>query len=430
VRGVNVLDFALAYRELGFAVLPLKPRDKRPHTRLIQLTRRSSSWARLREQAATSAEISEWFRREPEANLGIITGAASLGVVVADYDTGRPERLRETPIVATGRGLHVYARSDPPTATEKRDGFELKADGGYVVAPPSIHPSGEMYRWLIAPVGLGHLFLPEATPIALEALGLGAPLAGRHGLGPSSDPFLLDVPTGVPTQVPTRFRSGGLGFLEGFDADPEAVAAMCKALGIPHWDGEPFHCVLHEEKKPSASVFQFEDGTHHYHDWHAKPEWLTFAQVRAGLSGRPGARGPELATWKLILLAEAGVLTAQPIDAPELSDSATDLARHLYERLLFVLGCRWNYSPGEPMPFSQRFGAAVCGLSPAQVWRAMRELERLGVIEIVGSTGEGRRATCLWLPAGVEAPQRDSSSLEEPLRRLRAAVPVTRDWRK
>jgi hypothetical protein len=410
---VNALDFALAYRELGFAVLPLKPRDKRPHTRLIKLTHRSTSWARLRGRAATGAEIREWFRCEPEANLGIITGAASLGVVVADYDTGRPERLRETPIVATGRGLHVYARSDPPTATEKRDGFELKADGGYVVAPPSIHPSGEMYRWLIAPVGLGHLFLPEATPIALEALGLGAPLAGRHGLGLRSDPFLLDVPTGVPTEVPTRSDGAGLSFLAAFDADPEAVAAMCRALRIPYWDGSPFHCLLHEEEHPSASVFQFEDGTYHYHDWHAKPEWSTFAQVRAALAGRPGARGPELATWKLILLAEAGVLPAQPVTAAPLPASASEDARGLYECLLFVLGCRWNYSPGEPMPFSQRFGAAIGGLSQSRVWRAMRELERLGLLERAGATGKGRRQTPLWLPNGVrDARTRAGSSVE------------------
>jgi hypothetical protein len=230
-----------------------------------------------------------------------------------------------------------------------------------------------------------------------------APLAEKSDRSQAapSDLSLLDVPTGVPTQVPTRFRSGTLGFLERFDADPEAVAAMCAVLGIPRWDGGPFHCLLHEEEHPSASVFQFEDGTYHYHDWHSTCEWRTVAQVRAALAGRPGARGPELATWKLILLAEAGVLPAQPVTARPLPASTSEDARCLYERQLFVLGCRWNYSPGEPMPLSQRFGAAITGLSQSRVWHATRELKRLGLIEPVGATGRGRRQTPLWLPGGV-----------------------------
>jgi hypothetical protein len=315
----RALEAALGYRELGWSLLPVGV-DKRPHFDLLADVYRSPAWERLRTRAASEAEIGEWFSRDPNAGIAIITGAASGGLVVADFDQERPQRLIDTPTVQTGRGLHVYLQSSKRIRSRKAIGIELKAEGSYVVAPPSVHPSGRRYRWLISPPGLGHLSLPEANLADLESWQLVAPLAETcRSSQPPTDLSLLDVPTGVPTEVPTRSRAE-LGFLESFDADPEAVAAMCRALGISRWDGTAFHCLLHEEKHPSASVFQLEDGTYHYHDWHATPQWLTFAQVRAALAGRPGARGPELATWKLILLAEAGVTQREIVDRRRVRD--------------------------------------------------------------------------------------------------------------
>ena len=237
MSGLSVLDAALAYQRLGFAVLPLMPGEKRPHHGLIRATRHSS-WALLREQPASIPEIREWFRRDPKANLGIITGAASGGLVVADFDDRRPERLIDTPTVQTGRGLHVYLRSSAPITSQKVHGFELKGEGGYVVAPPSVHPSDERYQWLISPTGLGHLSLPEAHLAELENWELVAAVAEQGSSGQaSSNPSLLDV----TTEVPTGSRGGELGWLESFDADPQPVAAMCGRLGIPYLDGTGFH---------------------------------------------------------------------------------------------------------------------------------------------------------------------------------------------
>jgi Bifunctional DNA primase/polymerase, N-terminal len=72
VSGVSVLDAALAYRRLGFAVLPLRPGQKRPHTRIIKATRGSESWVLIGERPASVEEIQQWYGRDPEANLGII----------------------------------------------------------------------------------------------------------------------------------------------------------------------------------------------------------------------------------------------------------------------------------------------------------------------------------------------------------------------
>lgn len=101
-----------------------------------------------------------WGNRYPGANIGIPTGGVS-GLVVADKDRDSEEvrriwdSLPPTLEVATGRtsgvGRHRYYRVPKGRKVKSRDladGLELKGDGCYVVAPPSVHPSGARYRWM------------------------------------------------------------------------------------------------------------------------------------------------------------------------------------------------------------------------------------------------------------------------------------------
>src|SRR5829696_5442263 len=62
------------------------------------------------------------------------------------------------------RGLHLYFRhpgGELPTRIGLGNGLDLKGDGGYVVAPPSKHPSGANYEWIISPDDAGLAELPE-----------------------------------------------------------------------------------------------------------------------------------------------------------------------------------------------------------------------------------------------------------------------------
>jgi hypothetical protein len=71
-------------------------------------------------------------------------------------------------IAKTGRGLHLYYQSMLKTGTIKlASKLDLKADGGYVAAPPSRHPDGHLYEWLLAP-GDDPLF--EAPDPVMEAI--------------------------------------------------------------------------------------------------------------------------------------------------------------------------------------------------------------------------------------------------------------------
>jgi hypothetical protein len=107
------------------------------------------------------ALIREWWTRFPEGNLGIATGARS-GLVVLDVDPARggaasladlfPQGRPRTLMVRTGSGgEHVYF-AHPGQRVECRVGFrpglDIRADGGLVVAPPSLHRSGERYAYV------------------------------------------------------------------------------------------------------------------------------------------------------------------------------------------------------------------------------------------------------------------------------------------
>jgi hypothetical protein len=159
---------ALAYANLGHRVLPLH------HPLATDAIQRREMLCSCGDRAcgavgkhpltahglyvATSdpAKLARWWRRWPQANIGLVTGEvadvldldgpagrAALRQAAADHDL----RL-EGPLVRTGSGWHLYVA---PTGTGNRAGLLAHVDwrgrGGYVVAPPSRHASGRGYRW-------------------------------------------------------------------------------------------------------------------------------------------------------------------------------------------------------------------------------------------------------------------------------------------
>ncbi len=163
------LAAALDYASRGWSVIPLRPKDKRPLLR---------EWKEYQSRRATEIEIREWWARNPAANVGVIAGAVS-GLVVLDVDgKNGHESLKslpgvehdKAPVVVTGKGFHAYYRHPGGTVSNRAGmlpGLDLRGDGGYVVAPPSVHPSGRVYAF--AP-GCG-LDTPVSEPApSLQAL--------------------------------------------------------------------------------------------------------------------------------------------------------------------------------------------------------------------------------------------------------------------
>ena len=150
-----MVDHALALARKGLAVFPLKARSKTPWTRHGCL------------DATTDLEtIAGWWDGWPDSNIGIATGSKS-GIWVLDIDgePGADELLKlehrfgalpatVTAVTGTG-GHHLYFRlpdfAGAPviknTASALAAGIDTRGEGGYVVAPPSIHPNGNPYGW-------------------------------------------------------------------------------------------------------------------------------------------------------------------------------------------------------------------------------------------------------------------------------------------
>jgi hypothetical protein len=113
-------------------------------------------------KAATTnaSQIEAWWRKWPDANIGIATGSTS-GIVVIDIDgagglaalqslVAQFGTLPRTLIVKTSRGWHLYFRapaSGIPIPCSADGGLDVRGDGGYAVAPPSVHVSGHVYEW-------------------------------------------------------------------------------------------------------------------------------------------------------------------------------------------------------------------------------------------------------------------------------------------
>jgi len=163
-------------------------------------------WERYQSARPAEVTVRGWWRRWPDANVGIVTGAVS-GLVVLDVDPrhggdGMLARLQAeygplppTPEVQTGGGgSHLYLTHPGGTVPTGpvTEGLDLKGDGGLVVAPPSRHVSGDRYRWRPgrAPDNLALTPLPAWLPRLAHGhhagdghrgQGVGAPLARSEG---------------------------------------------------------------------------------------------------------------------------------------------------------------------------------------------------------------------------------------------------------
>ncbi|MFC1515548.1 bifunctional DNA primase/polymerase [Thermodesulfobacteriota bacterium] len=137
---------ALRYAKLGFSVIPIDPRTKRP---LVK-------WKPYQEKSPTPDEVRAWWKQFPDAQIAILTGKNS-DLVAVDFDSSQAKKnfeeifgeLPNTLRQSTGRGFHVLFKNNSKLRTRIGviEGLDLKAEKGYFVVAPSIHPSGKHYEW-------------------------------------------------------------------------------------------------------------------------------------------------------------------------------------------------------------------------------------------------------------------------------------------
>lgn len=148
-------EWVLHYAEMGLAVFPLVCRDKVPAVVggcKVATTERTT--------------IERWWDKNPQYNIGIATGNKSSGLVVIDLDVDKNKgidgydvlrdwqnkhgKLPETWQSITGRGGYHYFYKDAIVHSNRvglYEGVDIRGEGGYIVAPPSVHPNGNIYEW-------------------------------------------------------------------------------------------------------------------------------------------------------------------------------------------------------------------------------------------------------------------------------------------
>ena len=135
----STLFYASMWLAKGIATIPCKTRSK------VSLV----PWKEYQIRLPTIPELEDWFGLGSQNNLAVITGGAAC-LVVIDFDSMDYFKLWQglypvkTFMVRTGRGVHVYLFVEEPARTMHFPGIDIKADGGYVLAPPSIHPRAEI----------------------------------------------------------------------------------------------------------------------------------------------------------------------------------------------------------------------------------------------------------------------------------------------
>jgi len=159
-----MIDVARRYAELGYNVIPCGV-EKRPllgsgEVKPYQLPPSDEGYRRSDE-----ATVTAWWEKWPDASIAICTGAASGGLIVIDID-GKDNPWPEEPdqradlaqgcVQRTGGGGRQYffrlpvhmAQTARNTASALAHKVDTRANGGYVIVPPSKHPSGRVYEWI------------------------------------------------------------------------------------------------------------------------------------------------------------------------------------------------------------------------------------------------------------------------------------------
>lgn len=217
------LDAALSYAERGWYCFPLHtPKENG----ICDCRKQCSSPGKhprtmngLLGASIDEETIRYWWGMWPQANIGIATGAKS-GLVVLDIDQGHggresmkalvekhglfPERIFQR---TGGGGFHVLfnhpgVRIGNIQSSDKLGrGIDVRGDGGYIVAAPSLHESGKRYEW-----GTDYDQLPDMPNWLIEILRKSEPSVQYSSIA--------DIPSGTRnntlTSIAGALRRKGL----------------------------------------------------------------------------------------------------------------------------------------------------------------------------------------------------------------------------
>jgi len=150
------------YYENGFSIIPLGKNKGFWNNKEDELKRPSlKSWDKYKNTRATKEEIQEWIKQGLFTGIAIICGKVSGNLVIIDVDDEtipetiglKLDKIAESGawVVKTGKGYHIYCRHHSNPGGIRRPikhKIEYRANNGYCVVPPSMHPNGKQYKFM------------------------------------------------------------------------------------------------------------------------------------------------------------------------------------------------------------------------------------------------------------------------------------------
>jgi len=202
--GTGTLSAAIAYLRRGWSVIPQQPRTKKAYVR----------WKEFQSRRPTEQELEDWWSSFPEAGIAAICGPLS-GILVVDVDGAEARdvlinQMGSEPVapkVLSGSGdpdrFHLFFQHPDLTTRAKKTPWhpklEFRGHAGLVVVPPSLHQSGNRYRWApgrsidevsipALPPEIAAVLRPVSRPPVIETAVLAD--AGDGSVSPSTAAFL------------------------------------------------------------------------------------------------------------------------------------------------------------------------------------------------------------------------------------------------
>ena len=239
-------EIAELYHQVGYMPLPTSTTAKYP----------SVLWKAYQAQRPSINQVTKLFDARPVSNIGLITGGESqLLVVDIDPRNGGSRSLAtlidelgedcfNAPTISTpSGGMHLYYRSPEgtvvPSRSGMRDGIDIKADRGFVMAPPSLGKNGVRYQWLNGPVSA--FDLPLVPDLLLRLI-----LESKQKCVPPTD---QSRKTASLSRIDLPKLAAG-----SRDADGDEFRTLWSKVGIDLMSGENmYNCPFHDDRNPSLS---------------------------------------------------------------------------------------------------------------------------------------------------------------------------------
>jgi len=240
------LEYTLNFAEKNnLNVIPIKYADKIPATK----------WKEYQRRKITLREIKEFWSGDKEYNIGILGGGVSDNLVVIDFDDQELYKRffgrwaeDNTSVVKTPRGYHVYFKTPNPIKKyainlfnkygTRKSSVSIQGDGGYVLAPPSVHPSGGRYEW----VSNGSIYL-WSNGLKRWILNRIKCISGVLG---------LSVRVASANHIKRREK---IRDLELDELNKKiGITDIAKYYGFGAHAGRPCKCWIHPDTRPSLSI--------------------------------------------------------------------------------------------------------------------------------------------------------------------------------